>query len=311
MKRIKPWLELVRLPNCFTAMTDVLAGAWLVGAFAFSPVLALLALSSAYLYAFGIALNDVADVEVDRVERPNRPLPSGRVSMSAARRLMAVLLIAGLALVGGAGWLQSSSANIVASFSLLQLLLVGLALVGAIASYNLLAKATFAGPAVMGLCRALNLMMGMSLGWRLGWNDGLLPIAAMWLYVASLTYFGRQEAETSSRWRLVTGAAGILIAVAALGLFIADTTMTSQRYSGDYFLLVLWMAFLIHVGRKALTAIRTPSPKNVGRAMKVFILGIVVFDALLVAGPHGWLAAVVILAFLIPAMALGRWVYST
>jgi len=310
MTRIKPWLELVRLPNCFTAMTDVLAGAWLVGALAVSPALALLALASACLYAFGIALNDVADVEIDRVERSTRPLPSGRVSVPAARRLMQILLVAGLALIGAAAWLQHTDTQAV-GFDALQLLLVGSALVGAIACYNLIAKATFAGPAVMGLCRALNLTMGMSLGWRLGWNDGLLPIAAMWLYVASLTYFGRQEAETSSRWRLVTGAAGILIAVATLGLFIADTTMTSERYSGDYFLLVLWLAFLIHVGRKAFTAIRQPSPQHVGRAMKVFILGIVVFDALVVAGPHGWLGAAVILAFLLPALTLGRWVYST
>jgi len=310
MTRIKPWLELVRLPNCFTAMTDVLAGAWLVGALAFSPALALLALASACLYAFGIALNDVADVEIDRVERPKRPLPSGRVSMPAARRLMLILLVAGLALIGAAAWLQHRDTR-TEGFDAVQFLLVGPALVAAIACYNLIAKATIAGPAVMGLCRALNLMMGMSLGWRLGWNDGLLPIAAMWLYVASLTYFGRQEAETSSRWRLVTGAAGLLIAIATLGLLIADTTMTSERYSGDYFLLVLWLAFLIHVGRKAFTAVRQPSPQHVGRAMKVFILGIVVFDALLVAGPHGWLGATVILAFLLPAMTLGRWVYST
>ena len=36
------------------------------------------------LYASGTALNDVFDFEVDRAERPGRPLPSGRVSSRSA-----------------------------------------------------------------------------------------------------------------------------------------------------------------------------------------------------------------------------------
>ena len=309
MKRVKPWLELVRLPNCFTAMTDVLAGAWLVGAFGFTPSIALLALGSACLYAFGIVLNDIADVEIDRTERPQRPLPSGRVSMMAAKRLAFGLVVAGFLLVTTAGWLQVGNTTTYAP--VLRLMWVSAGLVVAIGSYDLLAKETPIGPVVMGLCRALNLALGMSLSWTIGWNEGLIPIAALGFYVSSLTFFGRQEAETSSRWRLATGAAGILLAIAVLGVLIADTTMASQRYSGDYFLLVLWLAFMIHVGRKALAAIRQPTPQHVGRAMKVFILGIVVFDALLAAGAHGWIAAVIILAFLLPALLLGRRVYST
>ncbi len=42
-------------------------------------VFALLVGASACLYEAGMALNDVFDVEIDRQERPDRPIPSGRV----------------------------------------------------------------------------------------------------------------------------------------------------------------------------------------------------------------------------------------
>ena len=50
------------------------------------------------LYASGTALNDVFDFEIDRAERPGRPLPSGRVSSRSAAWL------GGLGLVLGPPW---------------------------------------------------------------------------------------------------------------------------------------------------------------------------------------------------------------
>ncbi len=90
---LTPYVQLLRLPNLFTAMADVAMGFLFVRAsWAWNPapinlrpigawVLALLALASALLYAAGVVLNDVFDLERDRRERPERPLPSGRVSL--------------------------------------------------------------------------------------------------------------------------------------------------------------------------------------------------------------------------------------
>ena len=39
------------------------------------------------MYSAGMVLNDVFDVEVDRVERPERPLPSGQIPVGWARLL--------------------------------------------------------------------------------------------------------------------------------------------------------------------------------------------------------------------------------
>ncbi len=84
---VKAYLQLIRLPNVFTAMADSLAGGLLVrGVLGETRDWLPLVLASAATYAGGIALNDVFDVEIDRVERPNRPIPSGRVSSAGRGR---------------------------------------------------------------------------------------------------------------------------------------------------------------------------------------------------------------------------------
>ncbi|MCA9257199.1 MAG: UbiA family prenyltransferase, partial [Phycisphaerales bacterium] len=199
MTRAKDWLELVRLPNLFTAITDVLAGYWLVSAsLIISWRLAALCAASACLYAYGIVLNDLADVDIDRVERPNRPLPSGRISTLAARRLMLALALIGLALAAVAGLDPTIEApGFVVDGYDWRPVAVAAALIVVISAYDLKSKGTFAGPINMGLCRGLNLILGMCAGWWLSYNIGLLAIGAMTLYVASLTYFGADEVKRS------------------------------------------------------------------------------------------------------------------
>src|SRR5205085_362720 len=108
---IKPYLQLIRLPNVFTAGADSLAGWLLVGGSLadWSGWLPLVGASFA-LYAGGVALNDYFDYATDLEERPKRPLPSGRVSLGLALGLGVVLMVAGfLALfVAGVTWISRS-----------------------------------------------------------------------------------------------------------------------------------------------------------------------------------------------------------
>ena len=90
----RSYLELMRLPNVFTAMADVAMGFlfvqpsdWQWDGWHDLWTLALLFAASSVLYMSGIVLNDVFDLEIDRRQRPERPLPSGRVSLWVARRL--------------------------------------------------------------------------------------------------------------------------------------------------------------------------------------------------------------------------------
>jgi len=69
---------------------------------AWSAIL-LAALSAALINGAGNAFNDLMDIDVDRINRPLRPLPSGRLSPNAARIESLLLALAGCAL---AFWLS-------------------------------------------------------------------------------------------------------------------------------------------------------------------------------------------------------------
>ena len=100
------WLRLVRVPNLATAAADPLAGYLVVSGLreiGWPPAACWVAVAAVVaLYAAGMVLNDVCDLELDRVERPERPLPSGAVSVSTAATVGAALLAAGVALAAAA-----------------------------------------------------------------------------------------------------------------------------------------------------------------------------------------------------------------
>ena len=67
------------------------------------PAILLAAFSAALINGAGNAFNDLMDIDVDRINRPLRPLPSGRLSPNAARMQSLLLALAGCAL---AFWLS-------------------------------------------------------------------------------------------------------------------------------------------------------------------------------------------------------------
>ncbi|MGC4819613.1 SCO3242 family prenyltransferase [Micromonospora sp. DT63] len=170
--------ELVRAPAALSVPGDVVAGAAAAGAL--GPRTPALAGASVLLYWAGMAANDWADRELDAVERPERPIPSGRVTPAAALGLAAGLTAAGVGLAAAVGGRRAAA--------------LAVPLAASIWGYDLLAKNTAAGPAVMAACRGLDVLLGASGGhlWR------ALPSAAT---VAAHTW----TVTTLSR-REVTGA---------------------------------------------------------------------------------------------------------
>jgi 4-hydroxybenzoate polyprenyltransferase len=51
----------------------------------------LLSLGILFLVAFANAHNDIADFEIDKINRPERPLPSGKISIKASYRILCIL----------------------------------------------------------------------------------------------------------------------------------------------------------------------------------------------------------------------------
>ncbi|GAA2195079.1 SCO3242 family prenyltransferase [Micromonospora lupini] len=140
--------ELVRAPAALSVPGDVVAGAAAAGAL--SPRTPALAGASVLLYWAGMAANDWADRELDAVERPERPIPSGRVTPAAALGLAAGLTAAGVGLAAAVGGRRAAA--------------LAVPLAASIWGYDLLAKNTAAGPAVMAACRGLDVLLGASGG---------------------------------------------------------------------------------------------------------------------------------------------------
>ena len=91
-------LQLIRPVNC-----AMIGFAVIVGAFVSKPpLISVLQLSFGFLTgflicAYSMIVNDVYDVDVDRVNRPGRPIPNGRISVRDASRLSFLVLALGLA----------------------------------------------------------------------------------------------------------------------------------------------------------------------------------------------------------------------
>ncbi|NYE43908.1 SCO3242 family prenyltransferase [Streptomyces fulvorobeus] len=142
--RAGAWAELLRVSALFSVPGDALAGAAALGRRPDRGT-ALAVAASLCLYEAGMALNDWADREEDAVDRPHRPIPSGRVAPGAALAVAGALTAAGLALAARAGRPSLAVAS-------------GLA--ATVWSYDLYLKHTPAGPAAMATARSLDLLLG-------------------------------------------------------------------------------------------------------------------------------------------------------
>jgi 4-hydroxybenzoate polyprenyltransferase len=270
------------LPNVFTATADISVGL-LAGQVGGSTAFATLG-ASACLYASGIVWNDYFDRKIDAVERPDRPIPSGAVPEHLARMLAIGLMVMGLAL----GWLASPSAGWHAG--LLAVLIL---------AYNAGLKSSALGPIAMGGCRAVNILLGFS-GTTVDWPLRIACAAVVGSYIVGITIFARDEAGLSRRSRLALGAAIVLIATLAAGTIPAVGSV--QLY--------LLAALFTLLATRAHAAWQDAKPSTVQRFVKTGILGLIVLDAALavaLAGPIG----LAVLVWLLPAVAVGRWVYST
>jgi UbiA prenyltransferase family len=270
--RLGAWLQLARVSNTATVVSNTVAGAMLASTAAATGTIVLVAVAIALFYTAGMVLNDVLDEEVDRLERPDRPLPSGRVSRRAAIGAVVALLAAGEALLALEG---------------LGPALAGLGLIALIVVYDAWHKGNPISPALMAGCRALvyviaALAVASELPGEL-WG----ATALLFVYVVGLTQVAKVEGG------------GLLGAwpVAALAAPVAYWAF--QLPSAASFLL------LAAFGAWVLWALRLVRARRIGPAVGALIAGIALFDALAVASVEGGAAAVAVcLAAFVATIAL-------
>ncbi len=197
----RPWLELVRVPNLFSVPGDPWAGAVVAagvrGEDVSLLVLAATGLSALFLYAFGLVLNDWADLEADRRERPERPLPRGAVRPGSALAGAGMLAAAGLVCAAAAG---------------MRSLWVALVLACMVVLYDLwLKRRPVAGALAMGACRGLSVLLGVS---AVGAAAEAVAVAGVVTgYVAVLTGLAALETRPALHARLSAFLPAVILAV--------------------------------------------------------------------------------------------------
>ncbi len=300
---MRAYLQLMRLPNVFTAMADIALG-FLFTHERLAPLsqFALLLAASSLLYLGGMVLNDFFDQEQDARERPFRPIPSGRVSPATARRLGLGMLVLGTLL----GWTVSAVSGDMRSGTVATLL------AAAVLAYDGWLKKTLAGPVVMGACRTLNVLLGMSLAdgpWHaVHWVVAL----GIGLYIVGVTVFARSEARESGKTQLLLGtfllAAGIAL-VASLPEWVSGGEWPPVEAPPRWY--VVWGLIGLLIGGRCLRAVFDPKPPLVQAAVRSCIFSLVALDAVASTAVQDMATAAAILFLLAPTLLLGRWIYST
>ena len=275
------------------------------------------------MYWAGMILNDVYDVDKDRIQNRGRPLVDGRISTSTARSVAYGLLIGGIlttillsSYYAGSDpnqhpWESVFSIHYSTSF-------VAIGLGCTIWLYDGPLKATVLGPLLMGLCRVGSLLLGISIGWWLEpiqpWNAAYLWIAAIGhgVYVMGITWAARREAEAKQTWTLGLGWSICVIGIATLASvswFAPVGTRMGLAPNTSYPFAIALLA--LPWARRAILSLRSPSPSAIQMAVKQAILSIIFFDAILAAQFCGPWPAIIICSLIIPATILGRRLRST
>ena len=295
-QRLKEYLLLIRLPNVFTIPSNILSGSFAAATTTTVTqgedlhLIALVA-SSSLLYIAGIVLNDYFDIEIDKRERPSRPLPSGNISKRNALTIAIVaLLIANtLALVIS-----------VTSFA------VSLALTLVIIAYDYRLKHGLSGPFAMGGTRFLNVILGASplLLYLNNHSYAIVGAAAssVFVYIVSITILSKKEVgiERPHYALVFLMVFGLISVVAALGVLL--------QLKWEFLLNLSIFAAALAITFKQHLAKELPS---VQKAVRNMVISIIILDSVFVSGTAGLPYGLLILLLIAPAVVLAKKLYVT
>ena len=289
---VRPYLILMRPANLVTAVADILAGASIAGlalaTFQSKEAIPLvyLILATLGLYGGGVVFNDVFDFEIDKAERPERPIPSNQVTRKNATLLALGLYLAGIVFA----FLASPISGVIA---------VAIAIMATF--YDKWAKHhVFFGPLVMGLCRGLNLLLGMSFAieaLNAFWPMAVFPI----IFIGAITLTSQGEVVGNNRKAIAL--AMLLDAVVVFSLVILAVISVIDMVSSLPFI-ILWWGVNLYAKIKAY---KINQPKYVMQAVKMGVLSLIPLNACYAAGFSSWAMGIIILCLLPISIFLSKY----
>lgn len=290
MTGLHTWLRLGRVSNLPTVWSNVLTGVLLGGSEPVTLATLSLLVAMTLFYEAGMFLNDACDAEIDRRERPDRPIPSGIIAAGT-------VFAAGYSMLGLAVLIVVGVSTTMQEGSVWTAFLSAIALAAAILAYDRFHKNNPLSPLLMGLCRVL-VYVTTALCAAGSLSLAVIVAAGVLLsYLIGLTYAAKHESGQSLTrfWPL------LFLAVP----FIATGGVIGEGNAGTFYFLLL-MAWVAYSLRFIIGPVR-----NIRRAVGHLIAGIALLDALLIAasGHPGWAIAGVV-AFLL-TLTLQRFVPGT
>lgn len=260
MKKLIGFLRLTRPANIVTAVSDILAGAAIAGyagGMAELPAVLLLVLATIGLYGGGVVFNDVFDAELDRIERPERPIPSGLITEKEGASLGISLLIVGV-----------TSAFILSVYSGI----IAFAIAVAALIYDKWGKhQLILGPLNMGLCRGLNLLLGISLMPEALFQCAYFAVIPI-IYIAAITMISRGEVHGGKSKTMIFAAFLYLVVIVSI-LYV------SMEHDNSAYALFFLLMLGILIYPPLFKAFREPAGRNIGKAVKAGVLALIVMNA--------------------------------
>lgn len=295
-QRVKEYLQLIRLPNVFTTPSNILAGYFAAvtttaAAEADGVHLIAIMVSSGLLYIAGIVLNDYFDIEIDKKERPSRPLPSGKISKGYALTIAIVALLI---------------ANIIALVVGPISLAISLALTLLIIAYDYQLKYTVLGPFAMGGTRSLNVIFGASPVLLYTDNHSVAIVAAaaasLFFYVSSITILSKKEVgkERPNSTLVILIVFGVILAIVPLGMLL--------QFEWTFLLSLSIFAGVTIVTFRQYIAKEVPS---VQKAVRNMVISIIILDSVFVTGTAGLPYGLATLLLIAPVVVLAKKLYVT
>jgi 4-hydroxybenzoate polyprenyltransferase len=198
LQGLRTLLILGRVSNLPTVWSNLIVGwAFSEGDLSAFSSLALLLAGGSLLYVGGMYLNDYCDASFDAEYCRDRPIPAGKISRTTVGRLALFWFFLGLVSLASFG---------------LATTMVALLLVAAIVLYDFHHKEITWAPWIMGFCRVLLYLAGMTAvmglqvfsSARLLWPEYLMAIT-LGIYVVGITLLARGESrpQKPSRWYLI------------------------------------------------------------------------------------------------------------
>lgn len=298
MGTIRDYLALVRFPNLFTIPSNIMVGFSQLVLFPEARMenLLLLTITSILLYVVGIIINDYRDLELDRKERPDRPLPSGKISRRSA---LAIAFIATILAI------------ILATFVGISSLLLAVILLITIVAYDCWLKNNILGYFTIALARVFNVVLGCSPGITIlitNQNDLArisVILVSTFLYVTAISYMSRIEVEPSPK------KSNFQISVVLLSLVPAILTYFTLM---GFFKWDLFLSLVIFVGMLVKSLVRkygSSNPKVIRKIVRNLVLSIIILDSAFMSGTLGFAYGLSLLVLLIPAVIISRRFYVT